>query len=63
MPDNEVTIKDIYGDTITVSHNDDSGTVELEATEANVITPGVVELILTNAQRKQLRKALKRPKR
>lgn len=59
MPDR--IIKDQYGDeiSVTVSASGD-GAAYITATEKNVVTPGEATLILSNKQRKQLRRALKR---
>lgn len=57
MPDK--TIKDQYGDKISVSVPA-SGAAFITATEKNSGVPGEVTLILSNKQRKRLRRALKR---
>lgn len=53
-------IKDQYGDTISVNVSYVDGSVMLTAVESGITTPGKAALVLSNKQRKQLRRALKR---
>lgn len=58
MPDK--TIKDQYGDKIVVGDYRYDGSVVLSAVEHGSAVPGEVTLVLSNKQRKKLRRALKR---